>query len=151
MATRRQFSDKDKAAALAVLDANNGNVFKTAKQLNIGRTTLEGWSKGRGINHDVPELRQHKKDEISQRLVEIVHKLIDAMPDKITDANLQQVSTSIGIAVEKIQLLDGDPTERNEIVDHGLNDSDRASRIAALLERARTRRDRPSADDGFIQ
>lgn len=145
MVQRRSFSDNDKAAALAALDANGGNVLRTAKQLNVPRSTLQEWANGR-VNHDVPELRQRKKEDLASRLVEIAHQLIDAIPDKIYDANLQQVSTSLGIAVEKIQLLQGQATERSEIIDNGLSDSERAARIAALLDRARERRDQPTTE-----
>lgn len=135
MGKRRRYSDSDKAAALAALDANGGNVYKTARELKLPMSTLQEWASGR-INHAIPELRERKKEEISQRLVDVVHQLIDALPTKITDANLQQVSTSLGIAVEKIQLLDGDPTDRTEVIDNAT----RAERINAILERGRTRR-----------
>lgn len=44
MVTRRQYSDNDKAAALAALDANGGNVRGTAKQLKLSHATLQRWS-----------------------------------------------------------------------------------------------------------
>lgn len=144
--TRRQYSDNDKAAALAALDTNDGNVYKTAQQLGIPRKTLESWANNAGVNDDVANLRQHKKGEIADRLEDLVHQLIDAMPGKIGDANLQQAATTLGIAVEKIQLLRGKPTDRTVVTDE-LTDDERAKRIAAILDRARTRRDGRAADD----
>lgn len=142
---RRQYSDNDKATALAALDANGGNVSKTARQLGIPNTTLTEWRDGR-IHDDVTVLRKRKKEELVGRLVEIAHLLIDAMPDKIKDANLQQSATTLGITIEKIQLLDGSPTERTEVTDN-LSDDERASRIATILDRARTRRDQQATSN----
>lgn len=134
---RRQYSDKDKATALAVLDANSGNISKTSRQLKIPASTLTEWRDGR-VNDDVTELREIKRDEISTRLKEIVHLLIDAIPGKIPEASLQQITTSIGIAVDKAQLLEGSATERTEVIDN-ISDDERANRVAAILERARAR------------
>ena len=36
------------------------------------------------------------------------------MPDKLASANLQQLATSLGITIDKMQLLQGRPTERSE-------------------------------------
>lgn len=135
---RRQYSDNDKATALAALDANGGNVNKTAKQLGISESTLRSWVNGRGTNVEIADLRERKKDQLAGRLVEIAHLLIDAMPAKITDANLQQSATTLGITIEKIQLLDGSATERTEVIET-LTDDERARRITEILERARLR------------
>lgn len=134
---RRRYSDVDKATALAVLDANGGNMKKTATQIGIPLSTLKEWRDGR-VNDDVAELRNVKRDEISTRLKEIVHLLIDAIPGKIPEASLQQITTSIGIAVDKAQLLEGSATERTEVIDN-ISDDERANRVAAILERARAR------------
>ena len=40
---RRSYSDAERAEALAVLDANAGNVERTARHLGLPRKTLEGW------------------------------------------------------------------------------------------------------------
>lgn len=142
--SKRRYSDEDKATALAALDANGGNVYKTSRLLKIPQTTLQEWFNGR-VNDTVPEIRMRKKEALADRLSEIAHQLIDAAPDKMKTANLQQVFTSLGITIEKLQLLDGEPTERSEVIDN-LNDDERAARIAALLDRARARRDGRTTD-----
>lgn len=146
MAKRRRYSDSDKAAALTVLDANEGNLNKTAKQLDIPRTTLERWVEGR-VSDDVPQLRQQTKKALANELEALAYKLIEAMPEKLEGANLQQASVALGIVVEKMQLLRGDPTERFE---HTLDDRERASRITAILDRGRERRT-GSTDSEYIQ
>lgn len=111
---RRKYSDHDRAAALAALDANGGNVFKTSKQLSIPRATLQEWAAGR-VNDDVPELRHEKKQELSERLDEIAHKILDVLPKKLAEATAPQLATALGIVIDKKQLLTGEATSRNEV------------------------------------
>lgn len=143
---RQQYSDEDKATALAALDANRGNVKGTAKNLGIPEPTLRSWAKGRGTNAAVADLQAHKKKDLADKLEDIAHKLAGAISDKIKDATLQQTATSLGIVVDKMQLLRGQPTNITD--DASLTDTERASRIAALLDAARTRRDGQAFDDG---
>jgi transcriptional regulator of acetoin/glycerol metabolism len=44
---RPRRGDECRAAALAALEANRGNVARTARQLGLPRKTLEGWARGR--------------------------------------------------------------------------------------------------------
>lgn len=136
---RRQYSDKDKATALTVLDANGGSLRKTAREIGIPPTTLKEWKDGR-VNPHVAELRTVKKGELAERFDDATDMMLDVLHEKLKDATLQQVVTSIGILQDKSQLLKGRPTDRTEVLDN-LSDDERASRVAALLDRARTRRD----------
>lgn len=139
MAGRRKFSDQQKSDALAALDANGGNVNLTATQLGISESTLRSWAKNRGVNADVALLREQKRIDLSIRLKDIAHQILDILPDKLKDSNTQQLATALGIVVDKSQLLDNKPTERHEVIDN-LSDDERVARIAAIFDRARTRR-----------
>lgn len=136
---RRKYSDEDKATALAALDANGGNVKRTATELEIPRITLLGWADGRGVHPVVSELQQEKRGALAERLEEIAHKIVDILPDKLQDATLQQCATSLGIIVDKRQLLMGKPT--GIVDDASLTDLERANRVNTLLDIARARRD----------
>lgn len=137
--TRRDYSDSERATALAALDANGGNVAATARTLQIPRSTLQEWANGR-VNSEVTELRQEKKRDLAERLEDIAHELVDALPDKIGRANLQQTATTLGIVIDKMQLLKGEPTNIQQ--DYGdLTDEERSRRIAAIFDAARARRD----------
>jgi 8-oxo-dGTP pyrophosphatase MutT (NUDIX family) len=46
MGKRRHYSDEERAEALAVLDANAGNLKRTARDLDIPRATLQEWAGG---------------------------------------------------------------------------------------------------------
>lgn len=140
MAQRIEWTDRDKAAALAALDANGGNVSGTAKQLGMPRSTLQEWANGR-VNSDVPELRQEKRAELTELIRDELYAIIANMPFKRTDADYRQLGTVFGILTDKLQLLEGKPTERTETVDTTFDDAERVKRITALLDAARTRRD----------
>jgi hypothetical protein len=134
---KRQYSDTQKAEALAALDANGGKVKPTAAALSIPEKTLEEWSKNRGINPEVANIRAGKREDLADRLEELAHSLLDGAAGKILDANLSNVSVSLGIAIDKMRLLREQPTS----ITAALTDDERADRVAALLDRARARRD----------
>jgi transposase-like protein len=133
----RKYSEEDKAVALAALDAHAGNMDKASKFLGIPRSTLRFWKSGGAVNNAVAIVRQVKKGELADRLEELAHLLVEAIPNKIDEASLQQVATSLGIAVDKMQLLRSKPTEIIE--DASLSNTERAARITTLLNNARTR------------
>lgn len=135
----RQYSDLEKAEALAALAANGRNLGRTARQLKIPRNTLRHWQQGNeNVPPQVAELRHQKKGELADRFEELAHRLLDGMarPEKIESATLSQLTVALGILVDKLVLLrkfeDGS-------VDR-LSDDERASRIAAIFDRASTRK-----------
>lgn len=108
--TQRRYTEAEKAEALAVLEANAGNITGTARVVGIPAATLRLW---RGHSAPAPaETCEEKKQDLATALEEIARKLIGAIPEKIGEASLQQVSTSLGIAIDKMQLLRGQPTSR---------------------------------------
>lgn len=151
MAKRKQYDDKFRASAVVMLEAagypdNKFKLEEVAKHLDVPSRTLRRWY---NREHGAPpdDVVTEQKKDLAARLEDLAHKLIDAAFDdlKDTDANLQQIHTSLGIVLDKRQLLIGKPTEI--VDDASLTDDERASRIAAILERARARRD-GQADSG---
>jgi transposase-like protein len=137
---KRQYSDSDKALALATLDANGGDVRKTAKTLKMPESTLSDWSKNRGVNKEVTEIREVKKKELSEKLEEVAYKLTDNLMIRAESelsilVPMKDVATSLGIVVDKMQLLKGKPTSINK----NLTDEERAERAAEIIERGRGR------------
>jgi transposase-like protein len=134
MARQRRYSDDDRANALAALAANGGSVPITAARLGIPYRTLKQWADG----HRHPEsaqLSNEKKGALADALRGIAWLALDLLPDKLTKATAKDTATTLGIALDKAQLLDGDPTSivRNE----ELSDDQRRARVAAYLERLR--------------
>lgn len=139
---RREYSDEDKATALAALNANGGNVHRTAKDLGIPRATLARWSQGVAINSNVSNLEQHKKRVLADELEEIAQQLAGALAGKMAEASLQQTATSLGIVIDKMQLLRGKPTAINEEV------TDARDRLAHLVNRFAARSGESSDSSG---
>jgi len=107
---RRRYTDEEKATFLAALDANDGNVKRTARDCGIPESTLRGWKKSRGTNDAVAELRPQKKGELADALEDIAWKIIGVLPDKIDEASVRELATLLGVALDKHQLLLGKPT-----------------------------------------
>lgn len=110
---KRRYTDDERAAALAALAANGGNVFRTAAQLGIPATTIKNWAKG--YRHpEAAEMGEQKKGPMADALEAVAWKLLDSIPSKIAKATLAQVSTSMGISIDKARLLRGEPTNIEE-------------------------------------
>ena len=114
MSTKRRYSDEDKATALTVLAANNGDLRKTSRDTGVPFSTLRKWANNQGVNQSVITKGITKKKELSAELEDLAYKIVGVMPDKLDSASLQQLATSLGITIDKMQLLQGKPTERNE-------------------------------------
>lgn len=111
---RTHYSDEQKAEALAALAANDGNVSKTAQQLGIGRTTLQQW-KTRGVPEVVTQLSHEKSGDLADRMEALAHALLGDLEDPARRiGKVNEVTTSIGIAIDKARLLRGESTSISE-------------------------------------
>lgn len=139
--TKRQYSDNDKALALATLDSNEGDTRKTAKVLKIPESTLRDWAENRGICPEVTEIREVKKQELAEKLEEVAHALTDnillrAQSDFSVLVPLKDFAVTLGIAIDKMQILKGEPTSINRDVTSHSNE-ERADRILSLVKPAK--------------
>ena len=134
---KRQYSDNDKASALAALDANGGNVSATARQLKIPRTTLLEWEASRGISVDVPNIRQEKKASLAEKFEALAEKLVDDLIARVGEGKFVEEATAAAIATDKMQLLRGSPTAISKDVSERTNE-ERAARILELVKPAKT-------------
>jgi hypothetical protein len=119
--SERIYTDEIKGHALAVLDANGGNYKETERVTGISDSTIQEWDNGR-IHAEVRGIRYQKGMELAEKLDFIAHELCDLVAesgDKKSKANLKDSLISLGIAVEKSQLLKGQPTS---IIGEGISD-----------------------------
>lgn len=126
---RRHYSDEARAAALAVLDANGGNLTRAAREAGVPLSTLKHWRDDR--DRAAPaELRKGKADDLAtvyERIAYQATALIAGGLEAIADAkdedgnpaagvtalrHLSALNTVAGTATDKHQLLKGEPTER---------------------------------------
>ena len=130
--TKRRYSDDEKAVILSAVDANGGNVKGTCDILGLPHETVTYWANG-NVHPDVAKLRNDKKLPIADRLEQIAHDLLDQVPDKYGDANLQQAMTSVAIAIDKMRLLREQPTTISQKAEP--DDAELLGRLHRLAER----------------
>lgn len=138
------YSETDRAVALAALEANGGNLTRTAKQLGMSIHTLRRWRNQHADPLNTAPLKNATSDilpaaraNIADRLRDFIHQALDIAPGKLDEANLQHVFTAIGISVEKAQLLDGKPTGIEKHEHQSVEVSERAAEAAATALRRR--------------
>jgi len=106
MAEYRQYTEDEKATALTLLKANDGNVQMTALALGIPWSTVAGWRDGRGVNEAVTKVGDEKALALADKLDSLVEILTDGItPDKVGDATVSQISTAVGTFIDKARLL----------------------------------------------
>jgi hypothetical protein len=149
---RPSYDDKFRASAVVMLQANGyptqrGALEYTAKHLHVPARTLSRWFNGE--QNPPPDQEVSKKaSDIKSMINSELDAIFAAMATVRPEATYRDLGTVAGILFDKKQLIEGKPTE---IVDGTLlTDEARADRIAAVLDGARTRRDR-QADSEFVQ
>ena len=136
---KRQYSEQEIGEALALLTANEGNVYRTAKELNVPRQTLTEWARNnRRVTPEVVAIRQQKEGTLEQKFERIAHLYADRLSDPamIDKASPLDAAKVAGIAVDKRQLLTGMPTSITGAV---LSDDERRLRVAELIATLRMR------------
>lgn len=135
----REYTEDDKATALATLQANNGNILRTANELGIPQSTLRKWRAGEGINRAVAPKCEHKKEELGD-LFERVSRLY--LDHAIADTTLRKVKgkdavVAAAVAAEKMRLCREQSTS---IPGRELTDDERERELRELALRIRERR-----------
>ena len=99
------YPDAIKAGALAVLESNDGNVYRTAKDLGLPNTTVESWSNGQFVNNEVSEIGKQKKEDLADIFERIARASLERAAGQIDEASYAQTVTGAAIAVDKMRLL----------------------------------------------
>ena len=136
MARRKRYTDKFRAAAVVMLEAEgyparDGALSRVADHLGIPLSTLRGWFTA---EHNPPptEVRNEKKQELRDLLENELREAVAAMAGARLDASYRDLGTVAAIFTDKVQLLDGKPTER---VEENVTVSDSRERLAQLINR----------------
>jgi len=102
------YSPERKAEVLALLDANNGNVWRTAQDSGIAHTTIQYWESNR---EQFDDLRKQKIQDLDSILDKTVHKYINSIYSHDLDQTpLNQKAQAFGIVFDKLQLTRAQPT-----------------------------------------
>lgn len=103
----RQYSDQDKYIALAAVDLNGGNVYRTAIALGLPASTLRDWDNARKAKpEEFTAPVQEKRGDLAAKLEDKLHSVVESItPDVIEKATLSQRGVFIGIAADKIPTM----------------------------------------------
>jgi len=132
---RRQYTDEEKATALAALAANGGNVKKTALEIGVPRKTLERWANG-GVHPAVAQAGHEKRLPLADVYEDIAYQCLGGLTqDKISKANAVELVKTAAIATDKMQLLRDKPTtiQRHDL--SKMSDDELKNELDRLRER----------------
>lgn len=117
---RTWWTDDQRHAALAALDANGGDVPKTSREIGIPHQTLYAWKNGRR-HAEGSHLWQDKKGNLSEACEDLAWHFAAVIPSKIDSAPLSSMMTGFGILVDKMRLLRGESTSIGDNRNQNLN------------------------------
>ena len=116
-----QYSDDFRAGAILMLEAagypnRSGSLAYASKKLGVAGTTLARWFNAKN-NPPPPELVREKRFDLRQAVRGELANIFDAMGAVRPDASYKDLAWSAGVLIDKMQLIDGLPTWRVEVVD----------------------------------
>jgi transposase-like protein len=117
--SKTQYPDVFKAQALIKVEANEGNVSKTARELGIPKDTLYDWVNSRGINPDVLEIQAGVKGPMADEFERASRLYLQraVKPEAIEKTSGYYALLGAGDAMKSAQLLRGQPTSITESVE----------------------------------
>jgi len=109
--------------------AHDGALTRVSKHLGVPLSTLRGWFTA---EHNPPpaEVRNKKRLELRDLLENELREAVSAMAGARSDASYRDLGTVAAIFTDKVQLLDGKPTER---VENAVTLDDRRETILSKL------------------
>jgi hypothetical protein len=113
-----KYDDKFRASAVIMLQAEGypdrpGALMKIAKHLKVPKTTLSRWY-NKTSNPPPPEIVTEKKTELKEYITLELGGIFEDMPNARSEASYKDLATAAGILIDKLQLLNNEPTERND-------------------------------------
>lgn len=109
--TRRNYSDREQACALAALAANEGAIRKTARELDIPENTLRQWEagdrRGNGQGTD-PEVSARVKDELGTSMEMLARRCIGQANRKLDTMSGSAAIIGAAVCIDKMMLLRGE-------------------------------------------
>lgn len=123
-ATARRYPDRVRAQAIAVLEANGGNLHAASRDLaplndgrEFSRATLRNW--WRAYQEDpesfLPDqLVQDSRENFLRMAEQVIEKGTQVVLDKLDDVSAKEAAVIVGIYTDKARLVAGQPTQITE-------------------------------------
>lgn len=149
MAKRRRYDDEFRASAVVMLESagypeGEGALTRIANHLKMPRETLRRWALAKN-NPPPPKLVTEKRLDLATLLRREIEAALEDMPDARQDAGYRDLGTVAAILIDKLQLLEGKPTERTAFM---TEETGLASEFEHLVNRASSRVASGSEDVG---
>ncbi len=100
-----KYSDEQRAAALARLDANGDNIKRTARETGIPEATIRNWARGTRAVPGGANLEAQKRADLGDELEEEARAVRAVLREKLASATFLQAVTGLGILVDKMCAL----------------------------------------------
>lgn len=132
---RRTYSDSDKALVYAELEMSDGNVKRTARNLNVPISTVryfkQQWQE-EGVPREVEEALPAVVKEFVDDAERVRDKLLIALEQKVDsrDINAREIVTALGVLTDKIRAMRGLDARK---VEHSISLPD-ATEMRALFQ-----------------
>lgn len=139
-APKRRYSAEDKAAIVATLAANNGNVKRTARELEVPEQTVRDTKRTqeqRNLPTAVAEAVPVIALDMADRVKTVRDRLLTEIENQVERGELKgsALVTAFGILFDKARILDGLATDRKEVVNTGPSPEELAKEVASYIGR----------------
>jgi transposase-like protein len=112
---KTHYSVEYKLQVLLALDANNGNIYQTAKEFDIPRMTISDWNQRREHLFEQGELlMQQRRLRLAQRMEMIVNQIVDGLPKKVASARLSDSANALRILLNLSAEVEAKNAQRRE-------------------------------------
>ena len=120
MATYKRYDDKFRASAVVMLQAagypeTKGALQRVADTLHIQPRVLRRWFNGE-INPPPDDIVSEKAADLKTLLEAELSLVFTTMSSARSDASYRDLAVAVGIMIDKLQLLNGGVTGRNEVI-----------------------------------
>jgi transposase-like protein len=147
---KRTYEDSDRAACLAALVANGGNVSRTAQQCGVPRPTLISWIRQNAILSNTCSTPSDIKKPAAERAADLLPDAIRMLADRYCnlaatlvgvaesgakDLSAKDAVVASAVALDKYLLLKGQPTSITRHIAETMSDEQIEREIAAVQER----------------
>ena len=133
------YTPEFRAQALVTLEANEGNVLRTSEQLGIGEATLRHWvAENNDHKSDLAiataEILPETRESFISELKTLRNKVLRHLDGIVSDLKAREAAVTLGILIDKTELLEGNATSRTAIVGNGETVDEAIKRLTAELE-----------------
>lgn len=156
--SRRTYSPEDQARVAVILQANAGNVKRTARETSVPPMTVRDWKvkwEAEGYPDPIEEVLPAISEEITERMDYARGLAVDTVIAKLRDGKVSAKDAAwiAQVFTDKIQLIRGMATSRSESVQVAAVDAkalaaELAGYVAKTVEAAKDRHEEITIEDG---